>query len=75
MDKEYVVCIHTMEYYKSYEKMQLTWRVLCAFEVTQTKMNIVCFQLYVESKKGNKLMKIIKQKQHHRYRKQISGYQ
>ena len=57
MDKEYVVCIHTMEYYKSYEKMQLTWRVLCAFEVTQTKMNIVWSHLSVKSKKEEKKKK------------------
>ena len=45
------------------------------FWSNQDKDEFVCFQLCVESKKGNKLMKITKQKQRQRYRKQNSGYQ
>ena len=37
--------------------------------------NTVCYHLYVESKKYNKLVNITKKKQTHRYREQTSGYQ
>ena len=43
-------------------------------ELSQVKMNIVCYYLYVESKKI-KRMNIRKQKQAHRYREQTRGYQ
>ena len=42
-------------------------------ELSQT--SIVCYHLYVESKKHNKLVTITKKKQTHRYREQTSGYQ
>ena len=44
-------------------------------EISQTEeANIVWYQLYVESKKYNKLVNITKKKQTHRYREQTSGY-
>ena len=71
---------HTMEYYSAIKKNKIlpfeaTWMdleniILC--EVGQT--NIIFYNLYMESKKYEKLVNIIK-KQTHRYREQTSGYQ
>ena len=44
-------------------------------ERSQAKTDTVCYHLYVESKKYNKLVNIEKKKQTHRYREQTSGYQ
>ena len=44
-------------------------------ERSQAKTDTVCYHLYVESKKYNKLVNIAKKKQTHRYREQTSGYQ
>ena len=44
-------------------------------KISQRKTNTVCYHLYVESKKYNKVVKITKKKQTHRYREQTSGYQ
>ena len=44
-------------------------------EISQKKTNTVCYHLYVESKKQNKLVSIAKQKQTHRYRELTCGYQ
>ena len=43
-------------------------------EISQTKTITVCYHLYVESKKYNKLVNITK-KETDRYREQMSGYQ
>ena len=43
--------------------------------VRQRKTNTVCYHLYVESKKYNKLVNKTKKKQTHRYRERTSGYQ
>ena len=43
--------------------------------VRDRKTNTVCFHLYVESEKQNKGTNITKQKQTHRQREQIGGYQ
>ena len=43
--------------------------------VRQRKTNTVCYHLYVESKKYNKLVNKTKKKQTHRYREGTSGYQ
>ena len=42
-------------------------------EMSQKKTNTVSYQLYVESKKYNKLVNMTKKKQIHRYRGQTSG--
>ena len=44
-------------------------------EVSQTKTSIVRHHLYVESKKVIQMDLFTKQKQTHRHRKQIYGYQ
>ena len=44
-------------------------------EVRQRKRNTIRYYSYVESKKYNKLVNIIKRKQTHKYREQTSGYQ
>ena len=44
-------------------------------QVRQRKANTVCYHLYVESEKYNKLMNITKKKQTLRNREQTSGYQ
>ena len=44
-------------------------------EISQRKTNTVCYHLYAESTKYNKLVTITKKKQTHRYREQTSGYQ
>ena len=45
-------------------------------KVSQTKTNIIWYHLYVESlKKKVQINSLVKQKQTHRYRKQIYGYQ
>ena len=44
-------------------------------EISQTKTNTVWYRLYVESKKYNKLVNIMRKKQTHRYEEQTSGYQ
>ena len=73
---------HTMEYYSTIKKSGIlpsatTWMDLEGImlsEVGQTKTNIACFHLYVESKKI-KQMNITKQKWSNKYRKQASGCQ
>ena len=44
-------------------------------EISQTRTNAVCYHLYVESKKYNKVGNETKMKQTHRCREQTSGYQ
>ena len=44
-------------------------------EISQRKTDTVWYHLYVESKKYNKLVNIIKKKPTYRYREQTSGYQ
>ena len=43
-------------------------------EINQRKTNTVWYHLYVESKKYNKLVNVIKRSRH-RYREETSGYQ
>ena len=43
-------------------------------EISHRETNTVWYNLYVESKKYSKLVNIIKMKQIHRYREQISSY-
>ena len=44
-------------------------------EINQTKTNTVCYHLYVESKKENKLVNVAIKKQTYRYREQTRGKQ
>ena len=44
-------------------------------EISQRKINTVQSQLYVKSKKYNKLVNITEKKQTDRYKEQTSGYQ
>jgi len=43
-------------------------------KISQRKRNTVCYHLYVESRKYNKLVNITKKKQTHGYRNQTSSY-
>ena len=43
-------------------------------EINQTKTNNICYHLYVEFKKHNKLVNIAKKKQTCRHSKQTSAY-
>ena len=56
----------------------VTWmdlEIIILSEVSQTKTNIIWYHLYVDSKKKIQMNLFIKQKQTHRHRKQIYGYQ
>ena len=68
---------HTMEYYSVITKNKIwpfeaAWMdlegIMLRSEISQTKTNTVSYQLYVESKKYNKLLDITKKKLTHRYR-------
>ena len=48
--------------------------IIILSEVSQTKTNIICYHLYVESKKNDTMNLFTKQKQSHRCRKQTYGY-
>ena len=58
-----------------------TWvdlEIIIVYEVSQTekdKSNIICYPLHVESNKIIQMNLFTKQKQTHRHRKQIYGYQ
>ena len=55
-----------------------TWmglEMIILSEVSQTKTNIIRYQLCVESKKMIQMNLFTKQKQTHRHRKQAYGYQ
>ena len=77
--------IYTMEYYsviKNNEIMQFaaTWmdlEIIILSEVSQTRTNIIWYQLYVESKKKKMMQMNLfpKQKQTHRHKKQTYDYQ
>ena len=76
--------IYTTEYYSAITKNKImafaaTWmnlEMVILSEVSQTKTNIICYHLYVESKKKMKQMNLFtKQKQTHRHRKQTYSYQ
>ena len=43
-------------------------------KISQRNRNTVCYDLYVESRKYNKLVNITKKKQTHGYRNQTSSY-
>ena len=51
--------VHTMEYYSAIQKHEImtlaaTWmdlEIIILSEVSQTKTNIICYHLYMESKK------------------------
>ena len=55
-----------MEYYSDIKKNEIlhlkqhgwTWRVLCLVKKSQRKANTICYHLFVESKKYNKLVTI-----------------
>ena len=72
-----------MEYNSTIKKNEIlpfaaTWMDLEGImlsEISQRKTNTVWYNLYVESKKYNKLVNVVKQRQNHRYRQQTSGYQ
>ena len=73
--------IYTMEYYSAIKKeimpFSATWMDLeiIRSEISQTKTNIIWYHLYVESKNMIQMNLFTKQKQTHRHRKQIYGYQ
>ena len=75
--------IYTMEYYSLIKNNELmssttTWmdlEIITLCKVSQTKTNIIWYHLYVESFKKLQINSLEKQKQTHRYRKQIYGYQ
>ena len=83
MDKEDVVPIYTMEYYLAIKKNEImpfaaTWmdlEIIILSAVSQTKTNIIWYQLYVESKKMIHMNVFTEQKQTYRHRKQTYGYQ
>ena len=72
-----------MRYYSAIKKNEIsqfsaTWmdmEGIMLSEISQRKTNTVWYHLYVESKKYNKLVNIIKTKQTHRYREETRGYQ
>ena len=82
MDKEDVVHIYNglLLSHKKNEIMPFaaTWmdlEIIILSEVRQRKTNIIWYHLYVESKKMIQMNLFTKQKQTHRHRKQIYGYQ
>ena len=52
-----------------------TWLPFMLSEISQTTTNTAWYHLCVESKKFNKLVRIIRKNPIHRYREQSSGYQ
>ena len=55
-----------------------TWmdlEIIILSEVSQTKTNIICYHLYVESKKMIQMNLFTKQKQTHSFQKQTYCYQ
>ena len=70
-----------MEYYSAIKQNEIlsftaTWlEGILLSEISQRKINMVSYHLYVESKTYNKLVNITKKKQTDRYREQTSGYQ
>ena len=70
-----------MEYYSATSKKEIlpfatTWidlEGIMLSEISQTKENTLCYHLYVESKKLNKLVSKTKKKWTHRYKEQTSG--
>ena len=72
-----------MEYYSTIKKNEIrhlpaTWvdlEIIILSEVRQRKAIILCYCLYVESKKIMQMILLTKQKETHRHRKQAYGYQ
>ena len=72
-----------MEYYSTIKKNEIrhlpaTWvdlEIIILNEVRQRKAIILCYCLYVESKKIMQMILFTKQKETHRHRKQAYGYQ
>ena len=64
--------IYTMEYYSAIKRNEMEG---IKWNESERKTNAVCYHLYVESKKYNKLVNITKKKQTYRYGAQINGYQ
>ena len=76
--------IYAMEYYSATKKNEIMpfaaiWmdlEIITLSEVSQTKTNVIWYHLHIESKKIVIQMNFYqKQKQTHRHRKQIYGYQ
>ena len=59
----------------SFAATQMDLETITLNEVNQTKTNIICYHLYVESKKMIQVNLFTKQKQTHGHRKQTYGYQ
>ena len=72
-----------MEYYSAIKKNEnlpfaTTWMKLKGImlsEISHIEKNTLWYDLYMESKKYNKLMNIIQKKQTHGHGEQASGYQ
>ena len=75
--------IYIMEYYSTTKKNEIchlpaTWEdleIIILREVRQEKAIILCYCLYVESKKIMQIILFTTQKETHRHRKQDYGYQ
>ena len=58
--------------------LRATWmdlEIIILSEISQTKTNIICYHLYVESKKMIQINLLTKQKKTHRHGKHPYGYQ